>query len=48
MNIPVSKSGTVRNHQCISCLECTSEVVCPVKETVVLETPRIAVRKLEV
>jgi len=34
MNIPVSTSGVVRNHQCISCFECTSEDgVCPVPET---------------
>lgn len=35
MNIVVSTSGTVRDHQCISCLECTSEVSCPVENTVV-------------
>jgi len=36
MNIKVSQSGTVRNHQCISCLECTSEYSCPVEHTVTL------------
>ena len=36
MNIKVSASGTVRDHQCISCLQCTSEFDCPVKETVSL------------
>lgn len=35
MNIPVDSAHTVRNHQCISCLECTSEAVCPVAKTVV-------------
>lgn len=34
MNIKVSKSKVVRNHQCISCLECTSDVSCPVSDTV--------------
>ena len=36
MNIEVSTSGTVRDHQCISCLRCTSEDACPVEATVVL------------
>lgn len=36
MNIEVSSSGTVRDHQCISCLKCTSEEACPVASTVVL------------
>ena len=36
MNIPVDTKTTVRNHQCISCLECTSEAVCPVAGTVAL------------
>lgn len=34
MNIEVSKEGVVKNHQCISCLECTSEQACPIDETV--------------
>ncbi|HAE22989.1 MAG TPA: ferredoxin [Spirochaetaceae bacterium] len=34
MNIEVSTSGTVRDHQCISCLKCTSEDACPVEATV--------------
>lgn len=37
MNIQVSTSTTVRNHQCISCYECTSERACPVAGTVVIE-----------
>jgi polyferredoxin len=35
MNIPVDTLNTVRDHQCISCMECTSEAVCPVARTVV-------------
>lgn len=34
MNIPVSTRGTVRDHQCISCYQCTSEDgSCPVPDT---------------
>jgi polyferredoxin len=36
MNIPVDTKATVRDHQCISCMECTSEAVCPVAKTVLL------------
>lgn len=38
MNIPVDSVKTVRDHQCISCLECTSEAICPVAKTVVFTT----------
>ena len=38
MNIPVDTVKTVRDHQCISCLECTSEAICPVASTVVFTT----------
>ncbi|WP_020611367.1 4Fe-4S binding protein [Sediminispirochaeta bajacaliforniensis] len=34
MNITVSTAESVRNHQCISCLKCTSEASCPVPRTV--------------
>ena len=34
MNIPVSEKGVVRDHQCISCMICTSEQRCPVDNTV--------------
>ena len=34
MNIPVDTKKTVRDHQCISCLECTSEAICHVAKTV--------------
>jgi polyferredoxin len=37
MNIEVSSANTVFNHQCISCLQCTSETACPVKDTVNLQ-----------
>jgi polyferredoxin len=36
MNIPVMDGKAVKNHQCISCMECTSEAICPVNDTVVL------------
>lgn len=36
MNITVSKSGAVRDHQCIGCLKCASDVSCPVPDTVEL------------
>lgn len=34
MNIPVSSVSAVLNHQCISCMECTSEHACPAADTV--------------
>jgi polyferredoxin len=37
MNIDVaSKPGRIRDHQCITCLECTSENACPVADTVTM------------
>jgi polyferredoxin len=38
MNIKVASSKTVRNHQCISCMECSSEQACPIPDTVELKT----------
>ncbi|MEL7646555.1 MAG: 4Fe-4S binding protein [Sedimentibacter sp.] len=38
MNIEVSSSDTIRDLQCISCFECTSERSCPVDNTVNLQT----------
>jgi polyferredoxin len=38
MNIPVDQKTVVHDHQCISCLECTSEAVCPVARTVEFST----------
>ncbi len=37
MNIEVSKKKVVRDHQCIRCFACTSEVSCPVPQTVELK-----------
>lgn len=34
MNITVSTAEAVRDHQCISCMKCTSEYACPVADTV--------------
>ena len=41
MNIPVSGKRVVRDHQCISCLKCTSEESCPVSSTFGLVAGRI-------
>lgn len=38
MGIQVHEVEIVRDHQCISCLECTSEAVCPVDDTVFFAT----------
>jgi len=38
MNIKVSATQTVHDHQCIACMACTSEQACPVKRTVELNT----------
>ncbi|KJS19243.1 MAG: ferredoxin [Clostridiaceae bacterium BRH_c20a] len=40
MNISVSASGVVKNHQCISCMSCTSDQVCPVANTVEMTTTK--------
>lgn len=34
MNINISNAGVLRDHQCISCMKCTSEDACPVADTV--------------
>ncbi len=44
MNINVSSKSVVRDHQCISCLECTSEARCPVNATVVFATAGFAAK----
>jgi polyferredoxin len=41
MNIEVSTKKSVRHHQCITCLKCTSEAACPVAETVELTAGKI-------
>lgn len=38
MNIPVSTHVTVKDHQCIACMKCTSEYSCPVPATVEFST----------
>ena len=45
MNIPVSTATSVRDHQCISCMKCTSEQACPVENTVALTTGNMEVSK---
>jgi polyferredoxin len=40
MNIVVSAEDAVRDHQCISCMKCTSEQACPVASTVEMTTLR--------
>jgi hypothetical protein len=47
MNITVSTAGAVRDHQCITCLKCTSEQACPVEKTVELATDKLELRKQE-
>jgi len=45
MNIPVSVSGKVMDHQCISCYECTSDDgVCPVPDTLEFTTKKLEVQ----
>jgi polyferredoxin len=34
MNIEVDQGEVIRDHQCISCLKCSSEEACPVQKTV--------------
>jgi len=43
MNIPVASSMAVRNHQCITCMQCTSEQACPVDDTLELMTGKMEV-----
>lgn len=38
MNIVVSDKEAVKDHQCISCYECTSDASCPVEDTVSMST----------
>jgi polyferredoxin len=41
MNITVSTGRVIRDHQCISCLKCTSEFACPVTGTVALSVTKL-------
>lgn len=38
MNIDVHKNTTITNTQCISCMKCTSEISCPISDTIILGT----------
>ncbi|WDC83599.1 4Fe-4S binding protein [Caloramator sp. mosi_1] len=38
MNIVISDKNVIKNHQCIRCLKCTSEVGCPIENTVYIGT----------
>ncbi|MBL7006204.1 MAG: 4Fe-4S binding protein [Spirochaetia bacterium] len=41
MNIKVSKTKNVMDHQCIACYACTSDDSCPIPETVLISTTRL-------
>jgi len=41
MNIEVSTGKIIRDHQCISCLICTSEDACPLEDTVVMTAGKL-------
>ena len=45
MNITISDKSKVKNHQCISCLACTSEVACPVEKTLEMSTTKLEKNK---
>jgi hypothetical protein len=47
MNIPVSETLVVRNHQCISCMKCSSEQGCPVENTVEFMTGEFETVEIE-
>jgi polyferredoxin len=44
MNLSIANKKIVRDHQCISCLECTSEAACPVDTTLELSTKKLGSR----
>lgn len=41
MNIDVSKTTAVLDHQCITCMKCTSECACPASQSVVLAAGKL-------
>ena len=41
MNLAIASKSIVRDHQCISCLECTSEAACPIPTTVELSSSKL-------
>ena len=45
MNIPISSEKTVRDHQCITCMKCTSEQACPINNTLELMIGKMEVEK---
>ena len=45
MNIEISNKKAVKDAQCISCYECTSERECPVADTVNLQTGKLTVEQ---
>lgn len=47
MNINISESNIIRNHQCISCMKCTSEEACPISDTVEFTTSSKEVQHYE-
>ena len=38
MNIKISDKKQITNHQCIGCLKCTSEISCPIDDTLMMKT----------
>lgn len=44
MNIPISATGAIRDHQCITCHECISGLACPVEDTVVVATVKEGIK----
>lgn len=46
MNIAVSEKEVIRDHQCISCMNCTSEMDCPIDETVEFSTSLVRSREV--
>jgi len=48
MNITVSSTAVVNDHQCIGCLKCTSDSACPIPSTVEFNTHRLENESQEV
>lgn len=38
MNIEIANKTRIKNHQCISCMECTSEITCPIDNTLNMQS----------
>jgi len=41
MNISLSDSTKINDHQCISCMDCTSEIACPINDTVTMSLKEV-------